>query len=66
MGVLCTNPEKREFVTIENLKYIARQMGASPKRVCDPSAAAAYVLTKLMGKKVQLEESLGYGQGADW
>jgi hypothetical protein len=63
MGVLCTNPEKREFVTIENLKYIARQMGASPKRVCDPSAAAAYVLTKLMGKKVQLEESLGYGQG---
>ena len=64
MGVLCTNPGKREFVTIENLEYIARRMGASPNRVCDPSAAAAFVLTKLMGKKVQLEESLGYGQGS--
>ncbi|ACX51947.1 hypothetical protein Adeg_0805 [Ammonifex degensii KC4] len=53
-------------VTIENLGYIAKQLGASGKVCADPCAAAAYVQGKILerrGEEARIKEAQGYGPG---
>lgn len=60
IGVFCTDPKRKEFVSIENLNYIARQLGALEKEVCDP-CAAIFVVSKIKNKKCRLDYSPSYG-----
>lgn len=62
-GLVCIKAgEKAEFITIENLGFIARQLGAKDETVTDPVSAAYFVSDKLQNlKNLQLQETTGYG-----
>lgn len=62
IGVACVDPGEGEFVTIENVGYLARQFGAPEKVAGDPCAAAACVQNWLnrKGEEFCLREPTAY------
>lgn len=72
IGIVPAEAGERQVtcVTIENLGYIARQLGAPAKVCTDPCAAAAYVQKFLLeqkkqDKEVQIKVAQGYGSGKE-
>ncbi len=54
--------KKHEFVTIENLGYIASQLGVKEKNIADPAGLVKNILEKQSrDTKFQIEETTGYG-----
>ncbi|GAV24612.1 hypothetical protein ciss_05450 [Carboxydothermus islandicus] len=62
MGVVCLNPQNARFISVENLRYIAKNLGASKKIWQSPAEASEFLQKELVNKAVELLEPSSYGQ----
>lgn len=50
-----------ELIAIDNLRYIARQLGAEPQQYADDEAAVGFLRQQLLSQQIPIEEPTGYG-----